>query len=131
MAIDVSIPSERNTSVKVTEKLSMYKDLEIEIIRMWETKTEKRPVVIGALGLVKKGLDNIIDRIPGRLLCALPILVQRTYGLMSHPKEHSKYLAQGHKCQDRDSNPHSADQKHQSLSPVLLTTRPGHAIYCS
>ncbi len=29
----------------------------------------------------------------------------------------------GHKCDDRDSNPHSVDQKHQSSSPVLLTAR--------
>ena len=31
----MSIPTEKNTSVKVTEKLSKYKDLEIEIERMW------------------------------------------------------------------------------------------------
>ncbi len=31
-----------------------------------------------------------------------------------------KYFAQGHEYHQRDSNPHSADQKHQSLSPVLL-----------
>ena len=29
--IDISIPTEKNTSVKVTEKLSKYKDLEIEV----------------------------------------------------------------------------------------------------
>jgi hypothetical protein len=32
--IDMAIPAERNTSVKVTEKLSKYKDLGIEINRM-------------------------------------------------------------------------------------------------
>ncbi len=37
-----------------------------------------------------------------------------------------KFHAKGHKCQDRDSNPHSADQKHQSLSPVRLTSWPQH-----
>ena len=31
LLIDMSIPTEKNTSVKVTEKLSKYKDLEIEI----------------------------------------------------------------------------------------------------
>jgi len=31
--IDVAIPSDKNTSTKVSEKLSKYKDLEIEISR--------------------------------------------------------------------------------------------------
>ncbi len=47
----MAIPSERNISVKITEKLSKYKDLEIEINRMWGMKTTITPVVIGALGL--------------------------------------------------------------------------------
>ena len=32
--IDVSVPSDRNTPTKVIEKLSKYKDLEIETTRM-------------------------------------------------------------------------------------------------
>ncbi len=67
MLIDVAIPSDRNTSVKVTEKLSKYKDLEIEVNRMWQMKTITIPVVIGALGLVKKGLAKFTDRIPGNI----------------------------------------------------------------
>ena len=31
------------------------------------------------------------------------------------------------KCQDQDSNPHSAAHKHQSLSPVRLTTQQQHS----
>ena len=67
MLIDVAIPSERNTSVKVTEKLSKYKDLEIEINRMWNMKTEVIPVVVGALGLMKKGIEQYTNRIPGNI----------------------------------------------------------------
>ncbi len=37
-----------------------------------------------------------------------------------------KYLAQGHKWHDRDSNLHSTDEKHQSLIPVLLTAQQWH-----
>ena len=33
--IDVSVPSDRNTLTKVIEKLSKYKNLEIETTRMW------------------------------------------------------------------------------------------------
>ena len=43
------------------------------------------------------------------------------------PSDEINYLAQRHKCQDWNSNPHSADQKYQSLSPLLLTTaQPWH-----
>ena len=63
--IDMAVPSDRNTSVKVVEKHSKYKDLEIEIARMWKTGTETMPVVIGALGVIKKGLEKYVDKIPG------------------------------------------------------------------
>ena len=39
-----------------------------------------------------------------------------------------KCLAQGHKCHDRDSNPHSAEQNQQSLNSVLLSALPRHPI---
>ena len=55
MLIYMAIPSDRYTSVKVAEKLSKYKDLEIEITKKWGLKTITVPVVIGTLGVVKKG----------------------------------------------------------------------------
>ena len=67
LLIDMSIPSDLNTSINVSEKLSKYKDLEIEINRMWGMKTEAIPVVIGALGLVKKGLEKFTNKIPGNI----------------------------------------------------------------
>ena len=67
LLIDMSIPTEKNTSVKVTEKLSKYKDLEIEIERMWEMKATTIPVVIGALGLIKGGLEKYTEQIPGNI----------------------------------------------------------------
>ena len=49
----VSVPSDRNTSTKgIIEKLSKYKDLEIETTRMWGMRTETVPVIVGALGLI-------------------------------------------------------------------------------
>ena len=65
--IDLAVPSDRNTSVKVAEKLSKYKDLEIEITRMWGMKTQIVPVIIGALGVIKKGIDKEICKIPGNI----------------------------------------------------------------
>ena len=67
LLIDMSVPTERNISIKTMEKLSKYKDLEIEIERMWGLKATTVPVIIGALGLIKKGLDNFINRIPGNI----------------------------------------------------------------
>ena len=66
LLIDISIPTEKNTSVKVTEKLSKYKDLEIKVERMWG-KATTIPVVIGALELIKKGLEEYIQEIPGNI----------------------------------------------------------------
>ena len=33
---------------------------------MWKLKTKTIPVVIGALGMTKKGTQNFIDQIPGK-----------------------------------------------------------------
>ena len=65
--IDMAVPPDRNTSVKVTEKLSKYKDLEIETSRMWGMRTETIPVIIGALRAIKKGRETYLGRIPGQL----------------------------------------------------------------
>jgi len=36
LLIDMAIPDDSNINTKETEKLSKYKDLEIEVSRMWE-----------------------------------------------------------------------------------------------
>ena len=50
----MSVPTEKNISIKTTEKLSKYKDLEIEVERIWGLKTSTIPVIIGALGLINR-----------------------------------------------------------------------------
>ena len=64
LLIDMAITAERNTFVKMTDKLSKYKNLEIEISTMWGLKTKTVPVVIEVLGLVKKGLGKYVEIIP-------------------------------------------------------------------
>ena len=64
--IDVSIPSDRNIALEEIGKKSKYKDLELEIQRMWQMKTEVIPVVVGALGTIKKGMVENIKRVPER-----------------------------------------------------------------
>ena len=58
LLIDISVPADDNVCLKEMEKLSKYKDLEIEITRMWNLKTETIPIIIGALGLVKNTHRN-------------------------------------------------------------------------
>ena len=65
--LDVAVPANKNISLKEFQKLSKYKDLEIEVTKMLKLKTKTIPVVIGALGMIKKGTQNFIDQIPGKL----------------------------------------------------------------
>ena len=50
----MSVPSDTNVSLKIFKKLSKYKDLVIEVTKLWHVKTTTLPVVIGALALVEK-----------------------------------------------------------------------------
>ena len=61
----MTMPSDTNISFKIFEKLSRYKDLEIEITKMWHLKTTTMPVVISALGMVAKTAPNYVLQIPG------------------------------------------------------------------
>jgi len=67
LLIDMSVPTERNTYLKIMEKLTKYKDLEIEIEKTWGMKTVTVPVIIGAFRLVKKRTENYIGKIPGNI----------------------------------------------------------------
>ena len=63
--IDMSVPSDKNVSFKTFEKLSKYKDFEIENGKMWHLRARTIPVVIGGLSLVKKETEDFLDKIPG------------------------------------------------------------------
>jgi hypothetical protein len=52
--IIIIIPGDRNVIQKVSEKILKYKDLTIEIQRMWNVKTRVIPVIIGTTGTISK-----------------------------------------------------------------------------
>ena len=45
------------------EKKSKYKDLELEIQRMWHMKTIVILVVVGAFGIIRKGMVENIKKV--------------------------------------------------------------------
>jgi hypothetical protein len=57
--IDVAIPSDKNVIQKEAEKKLKYKNLSIDIQRMWNMKCFVIPVIIGATGIVSKILQKI------------------------------------------------------------------------
>jgi len=65
MLIDVAISGDRNMIKKETEKILKYKDLTIEIQRMWNVKTNVIPVIIGATGTISKSFRIYVNNIAG------------------------------------------------------------------
>ena len=65
MLIDVAISGGRNVVKKEAEKILKYKDLTIEIQRMWNVKARVIPVVIGATGTISKSFRKYVSNIPG------------------------------------------------------------------
>jgi hypothetical protein len=65
MLIDVAISGDRNVIKKEAEKILKYKNLTIEIQRMWNIKTRLVPVIIGATGTISKSFRKYASSIPG------------------------------------------------------------------
>ena len=66
----MSMSSDSSISAKEFEKLSKYKDLKIEIVKMWKIKAKAISGIVGALGLIKKGTQNYLNEIPENLSVA-------------------------------------------------------------
>jgi hypothetical protein len=65
MLIDVGISGDRNVIKKEAQNILKYKDLTIEIQRMWNVKTKVIPVIIGATGTISKSFTKYVSNIPG------------------------------------------------------------------
>ena len=60
----MSVSFDQNLAVKEFETCSKYKALEIKIQKMWKLHSTTVLVIVGALGLIKKGTQVHLD-IPG------------------------------------------------------------------
>ena len=56
--IDIAISGDRNVIKKEAEKILKYKDITIEMQRMWNVKTKVIPVITGANGLFQNHSEN-------------------------------------------------------------------------
>ena len=65
MLIDVAISGDRKVIKKEAEKILQYKDLTIEIQRMWNVKTKVIPVIIGVTGTISNSFRKYVSNIPG------------------------------------------------------------------
>jgi hypothetical protein len=74
MLIDVAMPGDRNVIKKEAEKTLKYKDLIIEIQRMWNVKTKVTPVIIGATGTISKSFRKYLSSVLGKELQKTAIL---------------------------------------------------------
>jgi hypothetical protein len=65
MLIYIAIPGDRNVTKKEAEKILKYKDITIEMQRMWNVKAKVIPVITGATGTISKSFRKYLNNIPG------------------------------------------------------------------
>jgi len=65
MLIAVAISGDSNVLKEEAEKNLKYKDLAIEIQRMWNVKTKVVPIIIGATGTISKSFRKYVSNKPG------------------------------------------------------------------
>jgi hypothetical protein len=65
MLINFAISGDRNVIKKEAENVLKYKDLTIEIQRMWNVKTKLKPGRMGAIGTISKSFRKYVSNTPG------------------------------------------------------------------
>jgi len=55
--IDIAVPGDYRVKEKESEKIEKYRDLALELTRLWKTSTKVIPIVIGALGASHKAVE--------------------------------------------------------------------------
>jgi hypothetical protein len=66
MVISIAISGDRNVIEKEAVKILEYKDLTIEIQRMWNVKTNVIPVIIGATETISKSFRKYLSIVSGK-----------------------------------------------------------------
>jgi hypothetical protein len=66
MLIYAAIPGDRNVIKKEAEKILKYKDLIVEIQRMWNVKTKVTLVITGPTATISKSFRKYLSSIPGK-----------------------------------------------------------------
>jgi len=66
MLIDVAISGDRNMFKKEAEKILIYKNLTIEIQRMWNVKPKMIPLIIGATGIISNSFRKYVSNTSGK-----------------------------------------------------------------
>ena len=66
MLIDGGITGDRIVIKTEAERILKYKDLTIEIQRMWNVKAKVIPVITGATGAISKSLRRYRSNVPGK-----------------------------------------------------------------
>jgi hypothetical protein len=65
LLVDIDMPYVSNFNTRETETVNKDKDLEFEVSRVRKVRTKIVPVIVGALGTIKKGLDQNLQLLPG------------------------------------------------------------------
>ena len=61
--IDIACPMDHNVKKKEMEKINNYNELAFELERLWKTKTQIIPIVIGALGTITVNLQKNLSKL--------------------------------------------------------------------
>jgi hypothetical protein len=64
--IDDAVSGDTNVIKEEAKKILKYKDLTLEIQRMWNVKTKGMPVIIGSTGTILKSLRKYLSNISGK-----------------------------------------------------------------
>ena len=57
---DITVLSDTNIESKYREKVDHYKDLDIELSRLWQKQVIIIPIIVGSLGCVKSNLHKAL-----------------------------------------------------------------------
>ena len=58
LLIEISIPDDQNFMKKLNEKILKYKDLQIEVSRMWKVEVKTTPLIVGHWERLKKTAEK-------------------------------------------------------------------------